>query len=168
MIKLHLRLGPCEGEDTLEDRRVVVLVGQVESFTARGGDHSPKGDFGRGSRRKADTPPKAEDRVEYRTRGVGERLAVDYRHRRTDPASPSKETRPIGFVLWPIYALAFRNCDVRRPKRPVSRRPLPPRSENSAAVGDKLRLDEQIREGWVSCVSRIGCQHHFRVRGQLD
>src|SRR5271154_1845591 len=99
MIKLHLRLGPGEGEDALEGRRVLVFVGQVERFAARRCDQSPERDPGRGPRRKPDAPAKAEDRIEYCARSVGERSAVDYRDRRSDPASSSKETRAIGLEL---------------------------------------------------------------------
>ena len=116
MVKLHLRLGPREGDGALESRWVVVFVGQVERFAARGRDQRPERDPRRGPWRKPDAAAKTEDRIEYGAGSVGERPAVNHRDRRTDPASASQETRPIGLELRAAHHLAFDDGDVRRPE----------------------------------------------------
>ena len=99
MVKLHLRLGPRESDGALEGRRLVVFVGQVERFAARGRDQRPERDPRRGPGRKPDAAAKTEDRIEYGAGSVGQRPAVNHRDRRTDPASASQETRPISLEL---------------------------------------------------------------------
>ena len=168
MVELHLRLGPREGDGALEGRRVVMFVGQVEHFAARARDQRPERDPRRGPWRKPDAAAKTEDRIEYGAGSVGERPAVNHRDRRADPASPSQETRPISLELRAAHDLAFDHRDMRRPEFVVGGRAPAPRSQQSAAVGDEFGLYEQIGEGRVGGVSRIGCQHHLRVRGQLD
>ena len=44
MVKLHLRLRPREGDGALEGCRIVMFVGQVEHFAARGRDQRPECD----------------------------------------------------------------------------------------------------------------------------
>ncbi len=116
MVKLHLRLGPREGDGALESRRVVVLVGQVERFAARGRDQRPERDPRRGPGRQPDAAAKTEDRIEHGAGRVGERSAVNDRDRRADAASASQETRPISLELWAAHDLAFDDGDVRRPE----------------------------------------------------
>ena len=78
---------------------VVVLVGQVEHFAARGRDQRPERDPRGGPRRQPDAAAKTEDRIEYGAGSVGQRPAVNHRDRRADAAPASQETRAIGLEL---------------------------------------------------------------------
>ncbi len=97
MAELNLGLGPRQRGHPLEGRRVAILVGEVDHLLARRRDQRRKGDVDARARRKPYAASKADDRIEHRADGVGERPAVDHRGRCPDPAAAAEEPSAVGF-----------------------------------------------------------------------
>src|SRR5260370_4673801 len=95
VMELHLPLGPCERHRSLKGGGVVMLVHQVECLGASRGNHRPERDVYRGTRRYSHAAAKTKDWLEDGAASIGERLAVDYRDRRSDDGPPAKATGPV-------------------------------------------------------------------------
>ena len=95
-------------------------------------------------------------------------MAVDDRHRRSDPASAAEKPCAVGLILQLADGFPFGDDYVRRPDLGLAVRPWPARSQQGTEFGSKFRLHKQVGK----CrVGRVGCgrrQHDFGVRGQLD
>ena len=108
------------------------------------------------ARRNSHAAAQTEDRIEHGADRVGERLAVDHGNRRANAASAPEEARAVGLELHVAHRLAFDDGEMRRPDLGVAGRAQPPRRQQRADVGDELRLHEQLGEGRMCGVGRVG------------
>ena len=63
MVQLDLGLGPGHGDSALKRADIVVLVDQIENFTARSGDHGPEINACRASGRNQDPAAQGKYRI---------------------------------------------------------------------------------------------------------
>ena len=76
VMELHLALDPGQHGRALEGADVAIAVGEVQRLLARRGDEGREGDPRAAPRRNAHPAAQADDRVEHRARGVGQRAPV--------------------------------------------------------------------------------------------
>ena len=112
--------------------------------------------------------PEAHNRVEHRADRVGEWVAVDDRHRRSDAATAAEKPAAVGLIFHLADGFSFGDDHVHRPiwGSPCDRGRRV--ASSAPRSGNKFRLHEQIGK---SRVSRIRCrrrQDDFGVRCQLD
>ena len=119
--------------------------------------------MGGGARGEPDAEPKAEDGVQDRPDGVRQRAPVDDRDRRRDRPAAAEEAGAVRFVLDGARGLALDSGDVRRPDRRLAGGAWPAGREQGADLGHALGLDEQVLEGRVRDVGRLGRQHDLGV-----
>ncbi len=168
VVELHLGLGPRRCPDALERRRVAILVGERERCFVRRGDEGGERDVCRRARRETDAAAQARDRIQHRPDRIGERAAVDHRHRRTDTAAASEKPRAIGLELDGADCLTLDRDHVGREDRRFVIRTRTPYRQHAVALVQELGVHEQIGEGGMGGVGGKRREHQLGVRGELD
>ena len=151
MVKLHLRLGPREREGAIEGRRVVMFVGQVERFAARGATSvqnairavAPGASLMRRRRLKigSSTAPAVLESGRPSITATGVRIP------RPRPRKRARSVSNCGRA----HDLAFHHCDMRRPELMVGGRPrrrvarIAPLSATNSVCTNRLE-----KAGWAA------------------
>src|SRR3989442_5193417 len=107
MMKLHLRLRPGERARALESGRVTIVVGEIERLFSSGRNQRRERDAHGGTGGDTHATSEADDRIQYRTRGVRERKTVDHRHGGAGRAPAPEESRAVGLELDLTHGLAL-------------------------------------------------------------
>ena len=85
-----------------------------------------------------------------------------------DGVAAAEESRPVRFEFRRADGFAVDDRQMRGPDFRVARRPLSPRRQDRADVGEIFRLDEQLGEGRMRDVGALGREHEFGIGGDLD
>ena len=163
VMELDLGLRPGEGGRPLEGGRVAVLVGQVQDLLAGLGNHRREDRMGGRTRGEPDPAPEAEDRIQDRSHGVREWTPVDDRGRGADRPTSAEEARPVRLVLDDTTGLFLDDGDMGGPDRPLVARSWPAGRQEGPDLGDELGLHEQVLEGRMRDVGRLGCEDDLGV-----
>src|SRR5438874_3020503 len=138
MVELHLRLCPGERACSLERHRVVMLVGKIGQLVARGRRHRPEGNACRASARNCNAAAQAEDRIEYRAKGVGQRPSLRHRGGMANSLTAAEKPRPVSLELHVAGSVAFDHRQMRGPNPGVAGGTLPPGREDCAELRYEL------------------------------
>ena len=163
-----LRLGPGQGRDPLEGGGIAVLVGHEQGGRPRGREQGGEHDARAGSRRQAETPPQAEDRVQHGPRGIGERPALDHRHRRADPATSPQETRAVRLVLRASHARSLHRHHVGGPDALLLVAAGQARGEEGVELRQRFGLHEEVGEGRMRGIRPRRREHELGIGGDVD
>ncbi len=144
MVKLHLCLCPGKGTCSLERHCVVMLVGEIYHVIARCCRDGPERNPHSASTRNRYAPAKAEDRIEYRTRCIGQWPSLRHRGGRTNGLPPTKKPGSIGLELHLARSFSLHHSQMCSPHLRVARRTLAAGRQNGAQLSHKLGFHEQF------------------------
>src|SRR5215212_11785861 len=146
MPELDLRMRPGKHRRTLESCGIPVAVDQVEKLLAAARHHRPECASRCAAGIEGYPPPDGEDRIEYCSCGVGQRLVIDDRCSACAVVSPTEKAHPFGFDLHGLGTVALDDREMSHPNFRVRLGPPPPSRDQRAAVRLVLRFDEHFRE----------------------
>ena len=163
VMELDLGLRPGQGRRPLEGGRVTVLVGQVQDLLAGLGNHRREDRMGGRTRGEPDPAAEAEDRIQHRAHRVRERTSVDDRGRGADRPTPAEEARPVRLVLDDPAGLLLDDGDMGGPDRLLVAGSWSAGRQEGPDLGDELGLHEQVLEGRVRDIGRLGREDDLGV-----
>ena len=144
------------------------LSASAEASSREGATSVEKIDADALAGREADAAPQAEDRIEHGARGVGQRPAVDHRHRRADAAAAAEESRRGRSRTERRRRLALDGDDVGRPDGGSSADRGAAGRQERPELRHELGLDEEVGERRVRGVGGRRRQHELGVGRQLE
>ena len=143
MVQLDLGLRPRERDRPLKRRRVMVLVSERQKPRRAMARRASRTSPGRSCPAQADLPPEADDRIQHRPGRVGERAAVDDRHRRADAAPAAEKPGAVGLVLHPADGFPLDDDDMGCPDLGLAVRPRAARRQQGPELAEQIRFERR-------------------------
>ena len=167
MPQCALGLGVGQGEGPGCGAGIVVFLGQGYGRFAAGGHTRGERHPGHPSRRQPNALPQAEDGVEQDARRAGEGAAVEGLGI-PRAAAPTQEDGPVALPFHGPLRPALQAHDVHGPDVGFVRGPGTPPGQESGALRQVFRLDEELAEGRVGQVVGRRGQDDLDVARDLD
>ena len=146
---------------------VVVLLHEAVGLFFGLGKAGDEGDAGRAAGRQPHELTQRDDRVEHRAGRVRQRVGGRQRDRIPERAAAPDEARAVGLELR-RRADAPAAAEQVEEIGPGAARARPARADQRITLGQRRRLDEQVRERRVREVGLRRRQHDFRVAGEIE
>ena len=169
MMQLHLRLRPGQ-------RRRAIIGGGV-AMLVDAGRATPRAIPPPSSRRRRERWRRAPRVTRRRSAKIGSSTApTELDNGRASSIAigaliavpAAEEARPVGFEFRLADGFAIGDAEMRGPDFRLRRRPLAPRGEDRAEIGEIFGLDEQLREGGMRDIRALRPESQFGVGGDLD